>query len=75
MRTITLELPDHLETSDADVRLMVAAHLYGEGKLSAGQAAALAAVPVRNLLERLAQYGVNIFNLSDDELAAEIANA
>lgn len=75
MRTITIELPDELDTREADVRLLVAAHLYGEGKLSAGQAAALAGVTVRTLLESLSRYGVAIFDQTANELARDTANA
>jgi predicted HTH domain antitoxin len=51
------------------VRLAAAIKLYELGRLSAGAAAELAGVPVPVLLSRLAEYQVDAFRLSAEEIA------
>jgi predicted HTH domain antitoxin len=45
------------------------------GQLSSGAAAQLAGVPKLYFLRRLAEYGVNTFDLSEGELAHDLRNA
>lgn len=39
MKKITLNLPESLDLSSADIAMIVASRLYEDGKLSLGQAA------------------------------------
>lgn len=57
------------------VRLAAAVKMYEVGRLSAGAAAALAGVPVPVLLSRLAEYKVDAFRLSGDEVARDAQSA
>jgi predicted HTH domain antitoxin len=57
------------------VRLAAAMKLYELGRLSVGQAAALAGVAVPVLLARLAEYQVDAFRLSADEIAHDARSA
>ena len=79
MSRIILDIPDDAlaalklpadEASDA-VRLAAAAKLYEMGKLSTGAAARLAGVPRTVFLTKLADYGVDTFALSREDLGDE----
>ncbi len=57
------------------VKLAAAVKLYELGRLSSGAAAALAGVPRTVFLSRLADYGVDTFRLTEDELREDLASA
>jgi predicted HTH domain antitoxin len=63
------------EAVSETVRFAAAIKLYELGRLSAGAAAALAGVPVPELLARLAEYQVDAFRLSADEIAHDAQSA
>lgn len=79
MNRITLDIPDEtllaLKVSTeqaADTLLMAAAvKLFELGRLSSGAAANLAGVPRTVFLSRLADYNVDTFNLTEDQLGKE----
>lgn len=54
-----------------ELRLAAAVKLYELGRISSGAAAALAGVPRPVFLAKLADYGVDTFRLTEDELARE----
>ena len=55
--------------------LAAAVKLYELGRLSSGAAAALADIPRTAFLSKLADYGVDTFRQTEDELREEVANA
>lgn len=55
----------------ATLRMAAAVKLYEMERLSSGAAAELAGVPKPVFLARLADYGVDTFRLSEDELLGE----
>ncbi len=59
----------------AELRLMAAIKLYELGKLSSGAAALLAGIPRVVFLLRLADYGVDTFRLTEEELQRETSLA
>jgi predicted HTH domain antitoxin len=79
MRQIVLEVPEAsllaLKVSSEDIGealLMAAAvKLFELGRLSSGAAAQLAGVPRVVFLSRLADYGVDTFRLTEEELQRE----
>jgi predicted HTH domain antitoxin len=79
MSQITLTIPDEtllaLKVSPdqlgAEVRLAAAVKLYELGRLSSGAAASLAGIPRTVFLTKLAEYGVETFHLTEDELTRE----
>ena len=75
MPTLTIELPDFINIELKEIKLLLAAKLYEEGKLSLGQAAELVGVSKRTLMELLGQYGVSIFNYEAQEITGDFDNA
>lgn len=60
------------EEAGAELRLAAAVKLYELGRLSSGAAATLAGIPRTLFLTKLADYGVDTFRLTKDELAQEV---
>jgi len=75
MRTILLNIPDEVDLKDGDLSMIIASRLYEDGKLSAGQAAAVAGLSKRAFIELLGRYGVSVFSTSLSDLESDIANA
>jgi predicted HTH domain antitoxin len=83
MTTISFELPDdavlsmHVPRSDVEreLRMAAAVKLYELGRLSSGAAARLAGVPRVAFLAKLADYGVDTFRLTEEELLADVRHA
>ena len=79
MSQITLEIPNEtlvaLKTSSEEIgpalKLAAAIKLFEIGRLSSGAAARLAGIPRVVFLMRLADYGVNTFELTEEELRKE----
>ncbi|PIU53037.1 MAG: hypothetical protein COS90_08360 [Deltaproteobacteria bacterium CG07_land_8_20_14_0_80_60_11] len=59
------------ESLAAELRMAAAVKLFELGRRSSGAAAGLAGVPRVVFLSRLADYGVNTFNLTEEELRRE----
>ena len=79
MSQITLSIPDEslvalkMNSDDMgkEIRLAAAIKLYELGRLSSGAAASLAGIPRVVLLSKLADYGVDTFRMTEDELLRE----
>ncbi len=79
MCEVTITIPDESlfalaetpEDAGAELRMLAAVKLFELKELSSGAAARLAGVSRIEFIKRLAQYGVPVFDLSEDELALE----
>jgi predicted HTH domain antitoxin len=67
---LALNLSSQAEVSET-LRLAAAVKLYELGRLSSGAAARLAGVPRTVFLSRLADYGVDTFQLTEAQLEQE----
>ena len=54
---------------------LLAARLYEQGKLSLGWAAEMAGYSKRTFMELLGDYGVAVFDLTEEELLNDVQNA
>ena len=83
MHTITLTIPDETlqalqttpENLSQEMLLVIAVKLYELGRLSSGAAANLAGIPRTVFLNKLGDYGVDTFHLTEAELVEDLANA
>jgi len=79
MRQVVLEIPSEallglkvpLDKAGDAVRMAAAVKLFELEQLSSGAAARLAGVPRVVFLSRLAEYGVDTFRLTEEQLARE----
>jgi predicted HTH domain antitoxin len=79
MGRITFEIPEHsldalnlpCDELAMTLRMAAAVKLYEMERLSSGAAAELAGVPKPLFLARLAEFGVDTFRLSEEELLRE----
>ena len=83
MRSLTIEYGDDVLTElglsqqqfGEEARMIIVVKLYEMGRLSTGSAAAFAEVPKPLFLAKLADYGVDTFDVMRDELQTDTADA
>ena len=83
MHTVTIPISDEvvnllnlqLSETAALVRLAAAVKFYEVGKLSSGPAAELAGIPRTEFHERLADFDVPTFRMTEKELQGDLARA
>ena len=83
MEKLILEIPEEILISlkessqefSRDLLMLAAVKLYELGKLSSGRAAQLAGISRVSFLQSLSRYNDPIFDLIDEELERDMANA
>ena len=82
-KTLTIDYSDEIllalgcspEQFNEEVKLLVAVKLYELGRLSSGAAAKLAGIPKPLFLTKLADYGVDTFQLTGEDFQQDLASA
>ena len=69
---LSMELPDTLQVSQEDIKMIMIYALFDKGILSSGQAAKILDISKRTFLENAYRFGVTIFQYEDNELEEEI---
>ncbi|KAA6301616.1 MAG: hypothetical protein EZS26_002222 [Candidatus Ordinivivax streblomastigis] len=75
METIVLNVPKVGNIPSFDYSVYLAAKLYEDELLSAGQASAVANVSKRVFIELMGRYGVSPFSTKVEDLLEDIAHA
>ena len=75
MEIVTINIPEQIDTKTFDVPTYLAAKLYEDAILSAGQAAEVAGISKRDFIEILGRYGVSAFGESIADLNSDVTNA
>ncbi|HET6883727.1 MAG TPA: UPF0175 family protein [Pirellulales bacterium] len=68
-RLTALNVPP--EQAAGELRMLAAVKLYELGRLSTGAAAEFAGIPKPVFLQRLGNYGVPVFDMTEEELERE----
>ncbi|MGM0529935.1 MAG: UPF0175 family protein [Bacteroidota bacterium] len=66
MKSLTIQLPDSVD--EKEVKMQLAAQLFGKGILSSGQAAEVAEISKREFLEKVGKYGISIFGETPEDI-------
>ena len=82
-RTLTIDYSDEVllalgcspEQFNEEAKILVAVKLYELGRLSSGAAAKLAGIPKPLFLMKLVDYGVDAFQLTEEDLQQDLASA
>ncbi|MBI3353280.1 MAG: UPF0175 family protein [Nitrospirae bacterium] len=72
---ILVSLKESSQEFSKDLLMLAAVKLYELGKLSSGRAAQLAGISRVSFLQALSRYNVSIFDLTEEELKQDMANA
>ena len=75
MKAVTLQIPEDVILKDWEMQMILAAHLYENGIITAGQGAEMVEVSKQTFIELLGKFGVCYFNQSPEELEEEVRNA
>ena len=74
MEIVTINIPEQINTKTFDVQTCLAAKLYEDANLSAGQAAEVAGISKRDFIEILGRYNFSAFGKSIADLKSDISN-
>ena len=75
MRTLTINLPESVDSEEFELKMILAGQLYEREKVTLGQAAEIVGISKRAFIEIMGRFGFSIFGESVDDLKADIANA
>ena len=74
MADLNIRLPQNLEISEFEIKMILASKLYELGKVSSGQAAEMLNLSKRSFLELLGKCGASVFGYTGEELEEDLKN-
>ena len=75
MRTLTISLPESVDSEEFELKMILAGQLYEREKVTLGQAAEIVGISKRAFIEIMWRFGFSIFGESIDDLKSDIVNA
>ncbi len=75
MKTIKIEIPDLVDISEFEAKMILASKFYERGILTMRQAAKVAGLSYREFMEALGSYGVSFMNYPASEIGRDVKNA
>ena len=75
MRSVVLNIPNSGDLNSFNVSVYLAAKMYEDGFLTAGQASEVAGLTKRAFIEIMGKYGVSVFSSNIEDLENDITNA
>lgn len=75
MSVFQIQIPDNINITDFELKMLIASKLFESGKLSSGQAAEIVGISKRTFIELLGKFGVSLFGYSYEELEEDMENA
>ena len=73
MKSFTLNIPDSFNLNEIETKRFIAAKMYETGKLSLGQASALAGLSKMAFSEILADFDVSLINYPASDITRDAA--
>ena len=73
--TLTINLPPTVHIEEKEARMLLACQLYEKGLITTGEGAEIVGITRRDFIESMGKYGASIFQLTNEELDADIENA
>jgi predicted HTH domain antitoxin len=74
-KKLVVNLPEQVDLDESDVLMLLAAHLYADGRLSLGQAADIARVAKDVFVSNLGRFKVSLFNAPVEDILRDMRNA
>ena len=74
MQEIILKLPNTFNTSDWELKMILAVKMFEMGKLSSGQAAEMVGISKRAFVEMLGKFNVSVFGYTSDDIKEDLQN-
>lgn len=75
MKTLTITLPESVESEEFELKMILAGQLYERGRVTLGQAAGIVGISKRTFIEIMGRFGFSLFGDSAVDLESDIRNA
>ncbi|MEL6652624.1 MAG: UPF0175 family protein [Bacteroidota bacterium] len=73
--SIQIDIPESLQISPFEIKMMLAVKLFEEGLITVGQGAKMVDLSKKAFIEVLGKYKVSIFQYDADDLEKEMSDA
>lgn len=73
--SIQINIPEGLQISQFELKMLLVVKLFEEGLITSGQGAEMVGLSKQAFIEMLGKYKVSVFQYGIEEIEADIANA